>query len=289
MDLRKRLGDAVYGGQKGIGDARWMILREHLSYELETFEEDIWDDLVGLAREKLSELDLFEAYLEAERRGEPLTSALTSGVPRESALGNQPGPTAEELERLNVRVEDLATPLGIRTRARAETLRLYDEISSDGTIPYNRDPLSVAVIPRGGRDGTTPRWLALIAVELWMPAGELTATYKSLQEQFTEEKRPTKTEERTYEIVRFVLHVRRHTSSCSWDRLCKMWNASCKRDEDRFLKATATQTFRRYYERGMKGTLPRQKKSRESLDATLTRTRPSRLFSMWAKAFRRTL
>lgn len=285
MDLRKRLVNAIYGGQREIGDARWMILREHLRYEIESFDEDLWDEFLGLAREKLAELDLFESFLDAERSGEPLP---TSAVLRESALGNQPGPSAEELARLNVRAEDLITPSGIRSRARAETLRLYDEISSDGRIPYSREPLSVAVIPRGGQDGTVPRWLALFAVELQTPAEELLASYKSLQEQFTGETRPKKTEERTYEVVRFVLHVRRHTLSYSWEQLCKTWNASRERDEDRFLGAAATQTFRRYYERGIKATLPRQEKSRKSLEATLKKTRPAHLFDTWAKAFRRT-
>jgi hypothetical protein len=284
--LRERLSRAVYRGRSSISDARWRFLLEHrdLGEDIREFREEKWKDLFHLVQEKLEELDRYEEHLKAEREGRSQAPSL----PRGSALGNQPELTDEELEFLDVLREDLATPLGSRTRARAETLRMRDEIHSERPVPYNRTPLSRAVLPRGGTDGTAAQWVALIAIELWTPAEELKASYQSLQESLTEEKRPPKTEERAYEVARFVMSVRRHRPRYPWRSLLEHWNLGREKEEDRFTGKAAEQTFRKVYDRGMRAALPRYEKSEKHLRAFLERGPITDLFDGWAKGIRKT-
>ncbi len=162
-ELRTRLEKAIYKGRKRITDAQWKILMENKTIgEWKGFKEEDWPDFRGLVEQKLEELDRFQELLIAEQEG---TSAALA-EPRDFSKEEGTGPSEEYLRKLGLSREDLITPtpLGERTRARAETLRAYDELNAKTEIPYNRTPLNSAVFLRGGSDGTVPQWVALMMV-----------------------------------------------------------------------------------------------------------------------------
>jgi hypothetical protein len=116
-------------------------------------------------------------------------------------------------------------------------------------------PFRTKVRPAGGWDGTPPRWVLDLEVELWVPAPEIEKLYRHYQDEFLAEN--TKTKERAFEAAAFAWRHEDRQWPVRWD----MWNT--EHPDKRF---ESWRAFREYALRGQRAALPRYKHLRAPKD-----------------------
>jgi hypothetical protein len=64
--------------------------------------------------------------------------------------------------------------------------------------------ISSTLYPRGGADGTLPRWVAVLAVALWVSPEEVWEAYSGTQKSMAADPNPPKTQTRVFRVAQFV-------------------------------------------------------------------------------------
>jgi len=113
-------------------------------------------------------------------------------------------------------------------------------------------PLRTKVRPAGGWDGTPPRWVLDLEVELWVSAPEVEKVYRHHQDEFLAER--TKSKERAFEAAAFAWRHDGRQWPVRWD----MWNT-----EHPDKPFESWRAFREYALRGQRAALPRYKSTSE--------------------------
>jgi hypothetical protein len=228
-EIRKKLENTLH---RRLPECTWQRLDDlGLVDDLEGQKSGkAWEDLKYQAA---YELDYLHSY-EQEKTGEPEPE--------------RPGPEPEK---------PVAEVISQRTQARARAIREYAALRAG---PESAEAVSLfrtKVRPEGGWDGTPPRWVFDLEVELWVPAPEIEKVYRHYQDEFLAQN--TKTKERAFEAAAFVW---RHEGR-QWPLLWEMWNT-----EHLDKHFPNWRTFREYALalRGQRVALPRYKHLRPPRD-----------------------
>ena len=181
---------------------------------------------------------------------------------------------------------DATSGLSKRTFARVSALSALNQLRA-GELLAPRPFIRSTHKPRGGVDGTVPQWVIFLAVEAWVPAEEVKDLYRAIQQNLLAEKSPPKTQERAFDVARFVWEqVRLHGKRLSWPELWKHWNSMCSIigcPDDRFANWRA---FRTSFSRGEKATRPRYFASEEQLTKHVRTRTMEGDFDSWVSSFR---
>src|SRR5215207_6695910 len=103
---------------------------------------------------------------------------------------------------------DASSSLSKRTVARAFALSALNRLRT-GRRNMPRAIIHGTHKPRGGVDGTLPQWVIFLGVEAWVPAEEVKKAYRAHQQALLDDKTQPKTQERAFEVARFVWEIKR--------------------------------------------------------------------------------
>ena len=268
VNLRARLQDATH---KPISRAEWNSLKRSEWFEEHLRGELGWRDFRGLAEERLNVLrSFYEDTLREDAGTYETETDLEAGLNLDLAAG-QP---------------DAASSLSNRTFARASALSAFNLLHARER-PTPRVLIHGTTKPRGGVDGTVPQWVIFLAVEAWVPAEEVKDAYRAVQKNLLAEKSPPKTQERAFDVARFVWEQDRlNGKRLPWPELWERWNSMCSvigRPAERF---PSWRAFHTYFSRGEKATRPRYFASEEQLTKQVRTRAMEGAFDSWVSSFR---
>ena len=250
-DIKAKLERALH---RSLTWAEWRHLeRKELVYEYERGLLD-WGEFRDLARDELEFLRSFR-----EDEAQELTGYIVEHYP--GADAHQHGDTPIDPEDPTV--------------ARAEALFSLNRLRSSGEAAP-RASIHGTLLPRGGMDGSVPQWLYIMAIELWMPAEEVTKSYSRMQRNMMAKPNPPRTKSRAFNVARFVWEQEMlEGSRPPWPVLCERWN--------RFPLTRPFKDwriFQAYFRRGAKAVLPQYVASEEQLTEQV-RTEKLTAFHSW--------
>jgi hypothetical protein len=131
-------------------------------------------------------------------------------------------------------------------------------------------------------DGTLPQWEIFLGVEAWVPAEEFKEAYRAHQQALLTEQASPKTQERAFEVARFVWEEEReHGERPPWPVLWERWNNWPL--TERF---KSWRDFRTYFIRGKKAVPPRYYASDEQITEAVRSRAFEHSFNRWVSSFR---
>jgi hypothetical protein len=155
---------------------------------------------------------------------------------------------------------DASSSLSKRTVARSSALSALNRLRT-GRRNMPRAIIHGTHKPRGGVDGTLPQWVIFLGVEAWVPADEVKEAYRAHQQALLAEQASPKTQERAFEVAKFVWEEEReHGERPPWPVLWERWNNWPL--TERF---KSWRDFHTYFSRGKKAVPPRYYASDEHL------------------------
>ena len=267
-EIRARLQKASH---KKITAAEWESLKRS-GWIDEYLRGDLgWQDFRGLAEERLNVL---RSFYEDTLRGEADTYETETELEAGLNLDVATGPP------------DAASSLSKRTLARASALSALNLLRAQRQI-VPRALIHGTIKPRGGVDGSLPQWVIFLAVEAWVPAEEVKDAYRAVQENLLAEKSPPKTQERAFDVARFVWEQDRlNGRRLPWPELWEHWNSMYSiigRPDNCF---PSWRAFHTTFSRGERATRPRYFASEEQLTKQVRTRVMEGLFDSWVSSFR---
>jgi hypothetical protein len=268
VEIKARLEKAL---RKHITWAEWYHLKR--TGLVKDYSTDLlsWQELREFA---FAELDRLQSFYEDKLREESGELETEYELGAEAPLdlpGGQP---------------DVSSSLSERTVARARALfALNRRCAGDKASqidPLKRAPIHGTHKPRGGVDGTLPQWVIFLGVEAWVPAEEVKEAYRAHQQALLAEQAPPKTQERAFEVARFVWEEERlHGKRPPWPALWERWNNW--RPTKPF---KGWREFRTNFLRGEKATRPRYFASNEQMTEAVRSRVFEHSFDRWVSSFR---
>jgi len=152
--------------------------------------------------------------------------------------------------------------LGKRTWARALALSALNQLHARGrdvVDPLGPTVVSSRVKPSWQGEGTLPQWTIELNIEAWIPAEDVKNIYRHVQQQYLAA-RPPKTQERAFNVARFVwMEEKRTGERPPWPVLLERWKQTHPYDKG----FENSSDIRRYFVRGAASTRPRYVQSNE--------------------------
>jgi hypothetical protein len=225
--------------------------------------EENWQEFKDFAKEHLR---LLRSYEDDKRRAE---------------RGELEPETETNTDLSRDQPADVSSSLGDRTFARAMALSSLNRLHA-GETPTQRALIHSTHKPRGGVDGTLPQWVIFMGVEAWVPAEEVKEAYRRHQQALLAEHQEGKTQERTFQVAKFVWDEERiEGERPSWPELCRRWNNWPLTEPFENWRA-----FRMCFLRGEKAVPPQYRMSPEQMKEAVRGRTHEGAFDLWVSSFR---
>jgi hypothetical protein len=185
-----------------------------------------------------------------------------------------PGPTPTQ-------IADIPTNLGDRMFQRSQALASLNWLRTGGRSS-GRSAIHGTLLPRGGIDDTLAQWVYIVAVELWVPADELSKNFREMQRTLLYNPNPPKTQGRAFQVASFVWAQEQvHGERPPWPVLYERWNNWPLTEPFKDWR-----TFRRFFVRGAQATPPRYNATNEQMTALVRSRSHQGAFDKWAQLVR---